>query len=72
MRTVADLRPGERGTVTGFSDQELSIKLLEMGVLPGTEVIMRLVAPFGDPVCIEVSGYNLSMRMNEASTISLH
>lgn len=72
MRTVADLRPGESGTVNGFSDQELSIKLLEMGVLPGTEVTMRLVAPFGDPVCIEVSGYNLSMRMKEASTISLH
>ncbi len=71
MRTVADLRPGESGTVTGFSDQELSIKLLEMGVLPGAEVIMRLVAPLGDPICIEVLGYNLSMRMKEASTISL-
>lgn len=72
MRTVADLRPGERGTVQSFSDQELSIKLLEMGVLPGTEVTMKLVAPFGCPVCIEVSGYDLSLRLDEASTISLN
>lgn len=72
MRTVADLRPGESGTVSGFSDQELSIKLLEMGVLPGTEVTMKLIAPFGCPVCIEVAGYNLSLRIYEASTISLN
>ena len=72
MKTVADLRPGESGTVCGFSDQELSTKLLEMGVLPGTEVTMKLKAPFGCPVCIEVAGYILSLRINEASTISLN
>lgn len=71
MRSVASLKPGEKGTVNNFKDEYLSLKLLEMGVLPGTEVEMKFAAPFGDPICIRVSGYDLSLRLEEASTISL-
>ncbi len=69
MKTIADLKIGERGIIVNFSDQVLSLKLLEMGCLPGTQVTMTHIAPFGDPIAVKVSGYLLSMRLDEASTI---
>ena len=71
MHSVADLRPGEKGIVKNFLDEYISLKLLEMGVLPGTEVEMKFAAPLGDPICIRVSGYDLSLRVEEAKTIAL-
>lgn len=52
-----------------FTDEGLSLKLLEMGCLPGTQVTMTHIAPFGDPIAVKVSGYVLSMRKDEAATI---
>lgn len=71
QKSVADLKPGEKGVVKNFSNEYISLKLLEMGVLPGTEVKMKFTAPLGDPICIDVSGYALSMRIEEAQTITL-
>ncbi len=70
-KNVAQMRPGEVGIVTGFTDDYLSIKLMEMGCLPGAPVVFNFTAPFGDPVCISVSGYELSLRLEEAATISI-
>ena len=61
--------PGETAVISGFRDDMLSVKLLEMGLLPGTVVRFNFTAPFGDPICITVSGYDLSLRIAEASTI---
>ena len=71
MCSLAELKPGETGVVKSFNDEYISLKLLEMGVLPGTQVEMKFAAPLGDPICIRVSGYNLSMRLDEAKTITL-
>ena len=68
-KTVADLKIGERAVITQFNDETMSLKLLEMGCLPGTEVQLKYIAPFGDPICIRVLGYTLSMRKEEAATI---
>lgn len=68
-KSVADLKVGEKGIIQFFKDELMSLKLLEMGCLPGTEVKLSCVAPFGDPICIRVSGYSLSLRKDEASTI---
>ncbi len=68
-RSVADLKVGEKGIIQFFKDELMSLKLLEMGCLPGAEVKLSCVAPFGDPICIKVSGYSLSLRKDEASTI---
>lgn len=68
-KTVADLRINEKGIIHSFQDEELSLQLMEMGCLPGTEVTMKHIAPLGDPICIYVSGYKLSLRVKEASTI---
>ncbi|MFY0651166.1 MAG: ferrous iron transport protein A [Cyclobacteriaceae bacterium] len=71
MCSLADLKPGESGVVKSFNDEYISLKLLEMGVLPGTQVQMKFAAPLGDPICIKVAGYNLSLRLDEAKTITL-
>ena len=68
-RSVADLKPGEKAVISKFDDEVMSLKLLEMGCVPGTEIQLKYIAPLGDPICILVSGYSLSLRLSEASTI---
>jgi ferrous iron transport protein A len=63
--------PGETAVISGFSDDEISVKLLEMGFLPGTVVRFNFTAPLGDPVCVSVSGLDLSLRLSEAASISI-
>jgi ferrous iron transport protein A len=70
-KNVAEMRPGEVGIIAGFTDEHLSIKLLEMGCLPGAAVRFNFTAPFGDPICISVLGYELSLRLEEAATITI-
>ena len=70
-KNVAEMKPGEMGIVTGFTDDVLSLKLMEMGCLPGAAVRFNFTAPLGDPICISVSGYELSLRLEEAAAISI-
>lgn len=70
-KNVAEMQPGEVGIVAGFTDDHLSVKLMEMGCLPGSAVRFNFTAPFGDPVCISVSGYELSLRLEEAASIRI-
>jgi ferrous iron transport protein A len=63
--------PGETAVISGFTDDEISVKLLEMGFLPGTAVRFNFTAPLGDPVCVSVTGLDLSLRISEASTITI-
>ncbi|MFY0591841.1 FeoA family protein [Roseivirga sp.] len=69
MRNLTHLKLSEKGIIKGFTDDTLSVKLMEMGCLPGAEISLELVAPLGDPIAIEVAGYKLSLRKNEASSI---
>jgi ferrous iron transport protein A len=71
MKNVAEMRPGELAIIAGFTDDQLSVKLMEMGCLPGAPVRFNFTAAFGDPVCISVSGYELSLRLEEAASISI-
>lgn len=69
--TLSQLLPGEFGIVKEFTDLEMSVKLMEMGCLPGEEISVCRIAPLGDPIAVNVSGYQLSLRKFEASTIIL-
>jgi len=71
VKSVATMKPGEIAIIAGFTDSEISAKLMEMGCLPGAAVRFNFTAPFGDPVCISVLGYELSLRIDEAATISI-
>jgi len=42
-----------------------------MGFLPGSVVKYNFKAPFGDPICVTVSGYDITLRLEEAATISI-
>ncbi len=63
--------PGEVAVISGFKNDDFSSKLLEMGFLPGSSVTFNFAAPFGDPICVSISGLDLSLRVAEASTISI-
>jgi len=67
--TLKDLKPGERGTVIGWIDEVPPVRLLEMGVLPGSVVEVVRFAPLGDPIDLKVRGYHLSIRKHEAEMI---
>lgn len=70
-KSLAQLKEGEIGTIEGFNNEQISLKLLEMGCLPGCEVRMKYKAPLGDPICVCVCGYDLSLRLDEAAVIQL-
>ena len=69
MKTIADLHIGERAFVKEFRQVDLSLKLLEMGCLPGEIVRVNQIALLGGPISINVAGYQLSLRVNEANMI---
>ncbi len=69
--TLSQLEIGQQGIIKEFTDLEMSVKLMEMGCLPGEIVKVDRVAPFGDPIAVSVAGYQLSLRKKEASTIEL-
>jgi ferrous iron transport protein A len=71
QKTVATMKPGETAIISGFTDEQISVKLLEMGFLPGTVIRFNFSAPLGDPVCVNISGYDISLRLDEAITISV-
>ncbi len=66
---LSQLIPGQTGIIKEFTDLEMSVKLMEMGCLPGESIVVERLAPLGDPMAIRVSGYQLTLRKKEASTI---
>ncbi len=66
---LAQLKIGESAIIDSFTDKRMALKLLEMGCTPGEVVKLDHIAPMGDPIAIRVSGYLLSLRKAEASTV---
>lgn len=70
QKGLNELRVGERGIVRSVKgDHTLRKRLMDMGMVPGTEVVIERVAPLGDPVDVEIMGYHLSLRKEEARNI---
>ncbi|HCL07758.1 MAG TPA: ferrous iron transport protein A [Flavobacteriaceae bacterium] len=67
--TIADLKKGERGVITDSSSKDIPLKLLEMGCLPGNEVKLLQLAPFYDPLYLNVNGSFLAIRKDTAALI---
>jgi Fe2+ transport system protein FeoA len=69
---LANAKVGQRGRilqVEGMDD--VSIRLLEMGLTPGVNFEMLGSAPLGDPIEIEIRGYRLSLRKSEAARVTI-
>lgn len=69
MKRLSELEQGEKATIHSFENDELLLKLMEMGCVPGEEILMEMKAPLGDPISIKVAGYQLSLRLEEAKSI---
>jgi ferrous iron transport protein A len=69
VRYLSQLKRGQKAIIDSFTDYDLSLKLLEMGCIPGEVVEVIRIAPLGDPIAVAVSGYVLTVRKDEAATI---
>lgn len=66
---LSEIGIGKKVKIIGFDKDEIVLKLMEMGCLPGEVVCIEKKAPWGDPISISISGYTLSLRINEAEKI---
>lgn len=69
LKKLSELNVGEKAVIQSLEDQELILKLMEMGFLQGEEVTVEQIAPLGDPISVMVAGYQVSLRINEAASI---
>lgn len=70
MEKLNELSVGSRGTVVRIGGSgALRRRIIDMGITPGTQVVMGRPAPLGDPLQITVRGYELSIRKSEAQEI---
>ncbi|MGC6526403.1 MAG: FeoA family protein [Flavobacteriaceae bacterium] len=67
--TIADLKKGEQGIITDSSSRDIPLKLLEMGCLPGNKVQLLQLAPFSDPMYLNVNDSYLAIRKETAALI---
>ena len=70
--TLDKLPIGESGVITQVGGEgALRCRLLDMGLIPRTQVTVRKAAPMGDPIEIRIRGYELTLRLDDAANISI-
>ncbi|MDA3731027.1 FeoA family protein [Niameybacter massiliensis] len=70
--TLKELKPGEEGVVIGLGTKgPIRRRLMDMGVTPGVAIKIIKVAPLGDPIEVNIRGYELSIRKEEARQIEI-
>ena len=70
--TINDLQIGQQGIISAVGGEgALRLRFLDMGLIPGTRVLLQKVAPMGDPIQIQVRGYELTIRREDAKMIDL-
>ena len=70
--TIDDLQIGQQGVISAVGGEgALRLRFLDMGRIPGTRVVLQKVAPMGDPIQIQVRGYELTIRREDARMIDL-
>lgn len=69
--TIAHLKRGQKGIIKDFSVDNVPLKLLEMGCLPGNEVVLVQTAPFRDPMYLNINGSHLAIRKETALLIEI-
>jgi len=72
IKTLNTLKKGEKGIIHSFKGRsEIKKHLVEMGLCRGSEVEVQRVAPLGDPIEVQIKGYSLSLRKDEAKNIEV-
>lgn len=72
MMTVSDLKVGQKGIIDNiYGNEKLAKRLLALGCIKETEIEVRTIAPFGDPIVVRFRGFDLAIRKADAKNISL-
>ncbi len=66
---LSEMKPGQEGIIHEYNSNEIFLKLMEMGCVPGEKIHLEKIAPLGDPISVTVAGYHLSLRLNEAEHV---
>ncbi len=69
--TLNSLKKGEKAIIKDFDIEAIPLKLLEMGCLPGNLVELLQIAPFGDPLYLNINGSHLAIRVETAEKIAI-
>ena len=69
--TIAHLKKGDVALIKNFDVEAIPLKLLEMGCLPGNRVELLQIAPFGDPLYLDINGSHLAIRIETAREIEV-
>ena len=69
--TIANLKKGDKAIIINFDVEAIPLKLLEMGCLPGNQVELLQIAPFGDPLYLDINGSHLAIRIETACEIEV-
>ena len=70
--TIDDLKIGQTGVISQVGGEgPLRLRFLDMGLIPGTKVLLQKVARMGDPIQIQIRGYELTIRREDARKITL-
>ena len=69
--TINSLKKGQKAIIKDFDIDAVPLKLLEMGCLPGNVVELLQIAPFGDPLYLDVNGSHLAIRVETAKKIEV-
>jgi ferrous iron transport protein A len=69
--TIHSLKKGEKAIIKDFDIDIVPLKLLEMGCLPGNMVELLQIAPFGDPLYLNINGSHVAIRVETAREIEV-
>ena len=69
--TIHSLKKGQKAIILDFDIDIIPLKLLEMGCLPGNEVELLQIAPFGDPLYLDINGSHVAIRIETAREIEV-
>lgn len=71
-KPLKELKPGEKGKIIKVGGEgSIRRRLLDMGVVSGSEIEVERVAPLGDPIEVRIKGYHLTLRKEEAGSIQV-
>ena len=68
-KKLSQIKVGKQVVIKSFENDDIFLKLMEMGCVPGETITVEQIAPSKDPISITVAGYRLSLRLDEAEHI---
>ena len=68
-KKLSEIKIGKKVIIRAYENDDIFLKLMEMGCVPGESIVVEKIAPFKDPISVSIAGYTLSLRLNEAEHI---